>query len=81
MSTALNPVPVLIKALAALEMVKELDPSQQLTGAQWLRVAHAYNELECHIDSLQLEVKAYTAIVRGPQIAKAMEACMPGVAA
>lgn len=73
----MNAVPVLIKALAALRMVKDLDPSQVLTGAQWLRVVHAHNELESHIDGLQLDVKADVAMARGPQIAQAMGAQLP----
>jgi hypothetical protein len=76
-SAARNPVPVLIKALAALQMVSDVEPSQVLTKAQWLRVVHARNELEGHIDGLQLDVKADAAIARGPQIAQAMSAQLP----
>ena len=77
MSAAHNPFPVLIRALAALQMVSDLEPSQVLTSAQWLRVVHARNELEGHIDGLQLDSKADTAITRGPQIAKAMGVRLP----
>ena len=77
MSAAHNPVPVLIRALAALQMVSDLAPSQVLTGAQYLRVVHARNELEGHIDGLQLDAKADAAITRGPQIAKAMGVRLP----
>ena len=79
MSAVHNPVPVLIRALAALQMVSDLEPSQVLTGAQYLRVVHARNELEGHIDGLQLDAKADAAITRGPQIAKAMGVRLPGV--
>ncbi|UST52925.1 hypothetical protein NF681_11275 [Comamonadaceae bacterium OTU4NAUVB1] len=72
-----TPFPVLTKALAALRMVKDLEPSQSLTSAQWLRVVHAHNELEGHIDGFQLDAKADAAITRGPQIAQAMGVQLP----
>jgi len=80
-STPRGPFPMLIKALAALQMVYDLEPGQTLTGAQWLRVAHARNELEGYIDGMQLDVKADQAIARHPQIAEAMGVCMSGATA
>jgi hypothetical protein len=55
--------PAVVKALAALQMVSALEPSQILTGAQWLHVVHARNELEGHVDEAQAlaDDRAYAA--------------------
>lgn len=76
-SGACTPLPVLMKVLAALRMVKDMPIDAKLSPAQFIFVAQAHNELEGHIDGLQLDAKADAAITRGPQIAKAMGVRLP----
>lgn len=72
------PTPLLIKLQGVLAEVLRLPHGRQIGNGLWLRVNDVRAELHVHIEPTALDVKANAAIERGPQIAAAMHARLPG---
>ena len=75
------PSALLLKLNSVLVEIKRLPHGRPIGNGLWLRVNDAHAELHVHIEPTALDVKANAAIERGPQIAAAMHARLPGARA
>jgi hypothetical protein len=70
-------LPVMVKALEALSMVKDLPIDARLSPEQWRQVRIAHNMLDAQVQPILFATKVEVAMERGPQIAEAMGVRLP----